>query len=237
MIYAPPEVWYGPDGKTPWGGLFNLWHADVEGKNRVFLGQASLSGEAGKPGLVWSPGEDFVIVDVSYDAAVFYLAKTDGSFFQRFPSGQEVHSYLRIPPRFSGDEEKIAFVGTTQDARGMHHATWVATTLNGGRDLAKLSDHIGLLQWSPDSRYLYILDIVGTRTLFRVDLSEAAPREEILVAGLPIPAIAEDMTYEAGLGLPDMYNWALSPDEAKIVYRGADGTTLMWGILQVAPER
>jgi hypothetical protein len=237
MVYAPPEVFYGPDGE-PWGGLFNLWHADVEGQNRIFLGQAQPSGEGGRPGLIWSPSEDWVLIDVTYETGYFYLAKVDGTFFGRFRNylpishfplvpSDEVFVYLDIHPSFSPDGGYIAFIGTTG---WRHHATWVMA-LDGSNHAWKISDHIGLLQWSPDAHYLYIFDIVG-RTLYRVDFAKKPPREETLATGLPL-RLKLSYNINGGFLHPEEQLWALFPDETKIVYRGVEGGG--WGIVEIAP--
>jgi len=91
-----------------------------------------------------------------------------------------------------------------------------------------------LLQWSPDARYLYIFDIVG-RTLYRVDFAKKPPREEILATGLPLFEGLK-LSYEEidmGFRSPGEEFWALSPDETKIVYRGAEGGG--WSIVEIAP--
>lgn len=238
MIYAPPEVWYGPDGKTPWGGLFNMWYADVGGRNQVFLGRAPLSGEGGKPGLVWSPSEDWALIDVSYDRGIFYLAKTDGTIFGQFPLSGTVQAYLRIPPKFSPDGSRIAFAGTTWDQGGsMHHATWITTLADDSHSVIKVSDHVGLLQWAADSKSLYILDIVDEHALYRVGLGEMF-EERVIAGGLPVCQWVTEESYKFGPVVPDMHGWALAPDESKIAYKiayRADEKSCDWVVLQIAP--
>lgn len=236
MVYAPPEVVLGPDGE-PWGGLFNLWHADVQGQNRVFLGNAQPGGEGGGPGLSWSPQENWVLVNVSYETGDFYLAKVDGTVFEHLPPVPEVYTYFNIRPSFSPDDQKIAFIGSSDGC----HATWILA-LDGSNQVRKVSDHIGLLQWSADSRYLYVFDIVG-KTLYRVDLAETPPQERVVVTGLPLTEGIKGLE-EPGYtvrGLPaehlgignGVQYWALSPDERRIVYM-ADGVG--WSVLEIAPE-
>ncbi len=236
MVYAPPEVVCNPAGGIPCLGVFNLWHADVQGENRVFLGRPRFGGEGGRPGLIWSPREDWVLIDVTYEIGDFYLARVDGTFFEHFfpvpidpVSSGEVSIYLSIHPSFSPDGGHIAFIGTKEG----RHATWVMA-LDGSNHVWKVSDHIGLLQWSPDAHYLYIFDIVG-RTLYRVEPAEMSPREEIMVTGLPLYEGLE-LGYEKvhlGFGSPGWQFWALSPDETKIVYRGVGEE---WGVVEIAPE-
>ncbi len=234
MVYAPPHMLETPG--MPSLCEFNLWHADVLGQNQVYLGRVIMDGECGaKPSVIWSPKEDWVLINASYDGGIFYLAKVDGTFFERFPLSRQVRTYLEIPPQFSPDGEKIAFVGTMYEQK-MIHNTWLARVSSGAREVTKISDHIGLLQWASDSRRLYIFDIANTHAVYRVDLSEALPQEKVIVGGLPFPTIVET-NYEWGLGQPDMYHWALSPDENRIGYCGVDGKHYMWGILQFAPER
>ncbi len=240
MVYAPPEVVLGPDGE-PWGGLFNLWHADVQGQNRVFLGNPQLGCEGCRPGLTWSPRENWLLIDVSCEAGFFYLAKVDGTFFGEIPpEPREVFVYLNIRPSFSPDDREIAFIGTTKTYTGTWtyaHATWILA-LDGSNQVWKVSDHIGLLQWSADARYLYIFDIVG-KTLYRVDLAETPPQEKVMVTGLPLKGgkpgyIGEGGSPDGQLGIgPRVEFWALSPDERRIVYMqpGRD-----WKILEIAPE-
>lgn len=235
MVYAPPDHVYRPDG-TPYDVCYRLWHADTEGRNRVLLApqEGCLHGgaeDAARPDVIWSPREDWILVDLPYEAMNVYLAKTDGSVFTRFPPSEGLSTYRGgLMPVFSPDGAKIAFVATP----GNYHlrgdpATWVLDVEGG--DPEKVSDQIGLLQWSADGRHLYIFDLAWTHTLYRVDLTEEPPRETSLAAGIPSGHSRRPSPYYVSLWESP---WALSPDETMVAYYGVDGKG-HFGILQFAP--
>lgn len=230
MVYAPPEVWYGPDGKTPWGGHFRMWYGDTQGLNRVYLGPPEgdlFLGEGGKPWVIWSPREDWVIIDSSYDVPELYLAKADGSVFTRFPpgvdpdEGPKIYYAPSISPVFSPNGEAVAFVGMIEGKGGV----WVIDV--EGRHLEKVSDRIGLLQWSTDGNHLYLLQLGNfAGTLYRIDMRADAHRETTVATDLPFGG-----AHSSSCGR----DWALSPDEAVVAYYGVDPDG-HFGIVELRPE-
>lgn len=225
MVYAPPdELLYGPDGKTLWGGCFKLWHADTEGRGQVLLGPQlgclSTAGEGGRPRVVWSPREDWILIDDSYEIANAYLAKTDGSVFTRVPRTEDLYVYLNgALPVFSPDGARIAFIGTSGDpGKRAGYATWVIDV--EGDHLERVSDQLGLLQWSSDSRYLYVFEFAWKRALHRIDLTQTPPQETVLAIELPIGPYSSSRLPDYATVWESM--WALSPDETRVACYGVD---------------
>jgi Tol biopolymer transport system component len=228
FVYAPGDIastagnYRIPD--------FKLWRADINGKNQAFLGDV---GEA--MAVDWSPREDWILIHTNtYDVPDEHIAKTDGSFFARL--ADLIKPTLEYPtgliPRFSPDSEKLVVIGGAPGSTD--YATWIIDIDSWNAN--RVSERAGLIHWSADLRYLYILDqepyLMSTWqhrddafefNLYRVDLTSAPPREELLAERLP--------WQRTGSPANDAV-WAVSPDGAKIAYAGLneDG---MFGIVSL----
>lgn len=238
MVYGLPALRHDPEGQ-PACDCYHLWYADLAGYRRDALGEVPAERDNDKPDLIWDREGKWVLIDALDEPRTLYLARPDllrGIWFRRFPLADQARPYLPgLQPCFSPDGSQIAFVATTWIDGRDSQATWVTDLESRTRQAITVSKQIGLLQWSEDGRYLYILDLARSRALYRVDLESG--QEVILYKDLPLPGATQAYAYETGLPSPDMYHWALSPDETKLVYRGANGQEpLLWAIVQFIPQ-
>ncbi len=160
----------------------------------------------------WTPDEKFFLVTVGVeDGNLFFLRRTDdlSEIDFREAAGLEACFLIHERAAFSPDGKSLAFVGRPKGAGEEDCAVWKMELES--REVMKLSDRIGAVQWTPDSSALYLLMDTnrGENPLALYRISAAGDSEVLWVDGLPFYGYSPDI-------------WAVSDDGAVMVYAGAE---------------
>jgi hypothetical protein len=201
VVYAHANAFFNEG----YGDVAEVWLARTDGTQARAMKQ--YAGD-----VQWTPDEQFFLITVgAEDGNLFSLWRTEDLLEIDFRKAAGLEPCFLVNERaaFSPDGKSLAFVGKPEGAAEADCAVWKMDLES--RKVMKLSDRIGAVQWTSDSRALYLLidTYSGENPLTLYRISAAGDSELLWVEGLPFYGYSP-------------YLWAVSDDGSVLVYSDAE---------------